>query len=657
MPRETVVGNGRLAVAFDGKMSLRDLFYPRVGLENHISGHEMRMGVWTDGIFSWLGEGWQMQLKYMPETMVNRCMAENTRQGIRIETNDAVHHSLDIVLRKVLLSNTEDKARTVRLFFTHDLHIYGDAVGDTVMYDPGLGVIVHYKRQRYFLINGFTSQRKGIHQFATGYKESLGREGTWKDAEDGLLEGNPIAQGSVDSAVSFQVEIGPKSTQTVYYWMACGRNLKDVMELEAKVKETGVEQLLLETENYWSAWLNKKEVDLHILPRDISRMFKTSLFIMRTHADSKGGIIASCDSDILQFNRDTYSYIWPRDGALAARAFDLAGFREVSSRFFLFCNKTVTEKGFFHHKYSPDGSVGSSWLAPMGFTGLPIEEDETALVLYALWKHFTKYRDIEFIESVYSNLVLKPTDFLLDYLDPETGLPKPSFDLWEEKVGTFTWTSSAVYSALKAAANLAKVYFHRHRYEILNKAAMRLKMAILDKLYDTDKQRFVRGLYPDGSPDPTVDSSICGIFLFGVLPASDERVENTMKAIVDHLWIGKGVGGLARYENDDYLRISWEVPGNPWFICTLWLARWYIARATNLDELKPALDILYWAARFASSSGLMAEQIHPFTGSPVSVSPLVWSHAEFVTAVCKYLETQKEISIMKNDISLDPKCT
>ena len=39
MPRETVVGNGRLVVAFDSRMNIRDFFYPKVGLENHVSGH------------------------------------------------------------------------------------------------------------------------------------------------------------------------------------------------------------------------------------------------------------------------------------------------------------------------------------------------------------------------------------------------------------------------------------------------------------------------------------------------------------------------------------------------------------------------------------------------------------------------------------------
>ena len=33
----------------------------------------------------------------------------------------------------------------------------------------------------------------------------------------------------------------------------------------------------------------------------------------------------------------------------------------------------------------------------------------------------------------------------------------------------------------------------------------------------------------------------------------------------------------------------------------------------------------------------MAEQLHPFTGEPLSVSPLTWSHAAFVASVERYL--------------------
>src|ERR1035437_8645596 len=103
-----------------------------------------------------------------------------------------------------------------------------------------------------------------------------------------------------------------------------------------------------------------------------------------------------------------------RDGAFIATAWDLAGVQDVSKLFFHCCNKTITTKGYCHHKYAPDGLVGSSWLASSGQNDriqLPIQEDETAIVLYALWKHFESHNDIEFIAKVYDKLVVKASEF------------------------------------------------------------------------------------------------------------------------------------------------------------------------------------------------------------------------------------------------------
>jgi len=646
IPRELVIGNGRVAATLDGKMRIRDLFYPNVGLENHLLGHEFRTGVWADGQFAWLGDGWQIMMAYMPDTLVSRCFAKNSDLGIELEANDAIHNFLNLYLGKVMVTNASNSGREVRLFFSHDFHVYGEATGDTVMYEPLSRAVIHYKRKRYFLIGGVTDQGQGIHQFATGYKESLGRQGTWLDAEDGALEGNPIAQGSVDSVVSFRLEMQPRATSIVYHWVACGRNLSEVRDLDLRVRKTGVEQMLLETENYWAAWVSKRHVDLTPLSRDVTRSLKTSLLIMRAHVDNGGGITASCDSDVLQFNRDTYSYVWPRDGAIAAMAFDMAGFQEIPRLFFQFCDRVIDEEGFFHHKYLPDGSIGSSWHAlidPEGRRQLPIQEDETALVLYALWRHFQRYGDLEFIGKVYANLVTRATAFLLDYRDPETGLPRPSYDLWEEQTGAFTATAAAVYAALQAAAGFAKVFYDSERQETLNAAAASMKEAMLTYLYDRKLGRFIKALHPGGARDPTVDSSLSFIFTCGVFDARDEVVENTMRAVVDRLWIRSGVGGLARYENDGYHRVSNELPGNPWFISTLWLARWHIARATSLTELRQGLELLSWTAKRSLRSGVLAEQLHPYTGAPLSVSPLLWSHAEFVIAVYEYLDKRQEI--------------
>jgi glucoamylase len=647
LPREIVLGNGRMAAALDNRMRIRDFFFPRVGLDNHLQGHQFRIGIWTDGKYAWLHDDWDLTMKYMAETLVTKCLAINNDLGIELEINDSVHHFLNVYLRKLTVSNKNDSRREVRVFFSHDFHIYGEDSGDTAMYEPTLNSIIHYKRKRYFLVDGITERNEGIYQFATGYKEAFGREGTWRDAEDGVLEGNPIAQGSVDSVVSFKLDMQPKSTSILYCWIACGRHLDEVRDLDSRVRTIGVEQMLLETENYWSAWVSRQDLDLSILPHDMARLLKTSLLVMRTHVDNGGSIIASCDSDVLQFNRDTYAYTWPRDGAIIASAFDMMGFRDVSASFFRFCDRVITEDGFFHHKYLPDGSVGSSWHPLVDRNGrpqLPIQEDETALVLCALWKHFEKYRDLEFIAGVYDRLVIRASGFLLTHIDPETGLPKPSFDLWEERTGVFTSTAATVCAALTAAAQFAKVFYDSRRQDMLNTAATRMKEAMLTHLYDPRLGRFVKAIYPDGSRDTTVDSSLSFIFMLGTLDARHEAVEKTMNTVADRLWIKTDIGGLARYENDEYRRISREVQGNPWFISTSWLARWYLAKATSLKELKEGSDLLSWIVRHSSKSGMLAEQIDPYSGAPLSVSPLIWSHAEFVLAVCEYVKRYQEIT-------------
>jgi glucoamylase len=85
------------------------------------------------------------------------------------------------------------------------------------------------------------------------------------------------------------------------------------------------------------------------------------------------------------------------------------------------------------------------------------------------------------------------------------------------------------------------------------------------------------------------------------------------------------------------------VPGNPWFICTLWLAEWYAVTAQKLDDLKKTLELLEWVAAHALPSGILAEQIHPYTDEPLSVSPLTWSHAAYVSAVLTYIENESRV--------------
>lgn len=650
MPRLLCVSNGNLLVDFDENLNIRDLYFPLVGMENHISGHFCRLGVWVEGKFSWINSTWQKKLQYKQDSLVTEVSLKKPELSLELSVEDCVHRFYNVLLRKIRISNTSPKAREVKLFLSHDLHLIESDGGITAYYNPNLDAVVHFKKDRYFMIGG-ASEDSGLHEFAVGVTEFGGLEGTWKDAEDGHLSNNLVAHGSVDSVISLRVKIPGRSEATVYSWIAAGKDLDEISELSGTIKTTGAERLIRETGKYFKTWAGKSEINFGNLPAEIVAMFKRSLLILRTQIDNRGGIIASSDSDILRFNKDTYSYVWPRDGAFVAIGLDAAGYFHVTQRFFSFCGRAISKEGFLYQKYHSDGSWGSTWhpwSSPNRQFQLPIQEDETALVLFSLWNHYYQARDIEFVGPLYKQLICKAADFMVSYRDAKSGLPLPSYDLWEENRGVSTFTCSAVFGGLKAASKLARVFGDDQRAEKYEIAANEVKEAILKYLYDDEKGRFIKMLKPNGKEgfikDTTIDCSVYGVFEFGVLPVNDVRVEKTMKAVESTLWVKTDVGGVARYQNDYYQQVSKDVekvPGNPWFICTLWLAEYYIAKS----ELEKGLKLLKWVVERASESGVLAEQIHPFTNEPLSVSPLTWSHSTFVLTVIEYLNKLNELKI------------
>ena len=658
MPRDIPVGNGTLLITFDQDYCLRDMYYPFVGDENHTDGHKFRFGIWVDGRFDWVKRDWGLRLDYAYEMLMTQVTASNDNLGVSLHCHDIVDYRENIYIKKIILKNLANREREFRLFFHHDYHILESPTGDTAYYDPDEKAIIHYKENRYFLMSGIRDGHQGIDEYATGVKEFYGLEGTWKDAEDGRLERNPIAQGSVDSTLSFWINVKPGEEQTLYYWIAAGKDYAEVSRLNRMIIGHGPEHFIRRTGNYWNAWVNKETIYFSNLTPKIVELYKKSLLILRTNIDQNGAILAGNDSDILHFARDTYSYMWPRDGALTAYALDMAGYLGVTGQFFDFCLKIISKgkesAGYFLHKYNPDGSLGSSWHPWVNQHEkiLPIQEDETGLVLWALWFHYDKFRDIEFAAGQYENLVIRCGDFLASYKDGKTGLPLPSYDLWEERWGIHTFTVSAVYAGLRAAEKFANLFRDARRIKIYHKAAEEMKAAMEKHLYSEDHGRFLKAIVPrtDGSfdSDLTIDASMYAPFYFGLFEPGDEKVVRTMNVIKQRLWVKTEMGGIARYERDTYHKVSdhtQDIPGNPWLLCTLWLAQWYIAKAETSDELQEAIPILEWVADRALPSGVLAEQIHPFTNQPLSVSPLTWCHAAFVTTVLEYVNKVGEIDI------------
>jgi GH15 family glucan-1,4-alpha-glucosidase len=89
------------------------------------------------------------------------------------------------------------------------------------------------------------------------------------------------------------------------------------------------------------------------------------------------------------------------------------------------------------------------------------------------------------------------------------------------------------------------------------------------------------------------------------------------------------IGGCPRYEHDQYFGSTPPYMGNPWFVTTLWQAQYYL-QTNRAPEAKKLVD---WTLSHALPSGALSEQIHPVSGEPLSVLPLIWSHAELINTI------------------------
>jgi oligosaccharide amylase len=653
MSKAITLGNGQILVGFDDRAQIRDFYFPHVGLESHVGGLKHRVGVFVDGVLSWLDDqAWEVIVDCDKETAVGKVTAKHQGFGITLNFTDVVYNEKNILIREIVVKNTGEGVKSVKIFLGQQFQIFETLKRNTCYYDPKKEVIIHYKGKRAFLV-GARNGKKSFDDYTVGLFNIEGKEGAYVDALDGELSKNSIEHGSVDSIIALSLDIKPNSSKKLYHWITVGKSIKEAHELNEYILEKTPQHLMKTTTDFWRAWVNKQNFNFYKLDDKIVDLFKKSLIIMRSHVDDGGAIIASSDSSILQHGRDTYNYMWPRDGAFSAMTLDKAGDSNVARRFFEFCNDVISEDGYFMHKYLSDESLGSSWhpWVRNGKEELPIQEDETALVLYALWNHYELSKDLEFIESIYNSLIKKSADFLVSFVHEKTGLSHPSYDLWEEKFGISTFTCASKYGALNSAANFAALLGKKDSEVKYRSAAKKLQKAILKHLYNEEAKMFYKLICVDKDDnlnyDSTLDmSSFYGIFKFGVLDPTDARLTASLKTLEDKL-LNKdtNVGGMPRHEGDGYFLTYEGAPPNPWFITTLWLAQYYIKIAKTEKDLEVVKRWLAWTERYSLKSGVLSEQLDPHSGRHLSVAPLVWSHSAYVATVIDYLEKLEKLGI------------
>lgn len=648
MTRPILLSNGRLHVGLNLYGMVHDLYYPYVGLENHARAHNMRhrIGVWSEGRFSWLDDKtWQFSMKYTHHAQIGHITASSNNLGITLEFLDCIAVDDDAFLRNIHIINATGRQREVRLFMQQVFLISSTLTGDTAQYLPEENAILHFKGRRNFVVGGRTFDGKPFNQHSIGLFGEEGKEGTFRDAEDGQLTPNEVEFGQVDSVIGFNCDIPPFDSTHVEYWLALGRSQWDAIDLHHKINKQGLAPFFDASVRHWHRWLGGVERFAEQIDSNWRPAFRNSALVLKSHFDHKGGVIASTDTTMLNYRRDSYAYAWPRDGGYAIWPLMRLGYQTEAKLFFGFSTKILHPQGFLMQKFRPDGAPGSTWHPYLYGNRLipPIQEDETAIVIFLLGEFIEQFKDKDMLSIYYQSLVVPAANFMASYIDPVTKLPHASYDLWEEKFLTTTYTTGLVYAALLAAVKMAELMRKPKDAVRWQTVADEFPAAAEKLLYNAERECFYKGFVNvDGKNlkyDDVVDaSSFYGAFMFGLFQPGSEQIQKSFATLsrIFHLAADQPTI-MPRYEHDQYYTVDPAGLGNPWFITSLWLAE-YDIQTGNLERAKQTIN---WVKNQMLDTGVLSEQINPFSLAFTSVAPLAWSQAEFLSSVQDLYSHQK----------------
>ncbi len=130
------------------------------------------------------------------------------------------------------------------------------------------------------------------------------------------------------------------------------------------------------------------------------------------------------------------------------------------------------------------------------------------------------------------------------------------------------------------------------------------------------------GSFRQSLDEDALDAASLMIPIVGFLPASDERVRSTIRAVEEHLTDERGL--VFRYRSDDGLAGG----EGTFLLCTFWLAH-ALALA---GEVERARDVFERARSFVNDVGLLSEEVDPETGELLGNFPQAFSHVGLVTA-------------------------
>ena len=207
---------------------------------------------------------------------------------------------------------------------------------------------------------------------------------------------------------------------------------------------------------------------------------------------------------------------------------------------------------------------------------------------------------------------------VLEYLS--TAWRQPDEGLWEVRGGRQHFVHSKVMAwvALDRAANEGAAGKFDESGRRWREIADEIRAEVCERGFDSDLNSFVQAY---GSK--RLDASLLLIPLVGFLPASDSRVQGTLRAVEHKLLI----------DGEFVLRYEIENPGDglpegegAFLACSFWLIDNYILQGRHVEARKLFDRLL----SRCNDVGLLAEEFDPVTGRMLGNFPQAYSHVGLI---------------------------
>jgi oligosaccharide amylase len=623
-----IIGNGKFLAKLDDMGSIEYVFYPHLGFEKHIL--DSAFAILCDGELKWHWDySWNVCQNYLKDTNILKTTYKD--KNFLVSSADYISISHDIIVKDISITNSTEEKKHLKLFFYENLRIGEYPKKNTVKFLKNDNCIIKYDDKYVFCIGS----DKEVHSYQCGVRSS--ESSAYKDIENGILKEHSIAEGMItDSALCWDIQLNPFQGVSIPIYILISKydnNYYNIMDLidTFKIVSKNKNDIYELTQTYW----------INIM-HDVNNNLNTSIYVSKNKDEIWKKYIDTCKRSILTIlllsNYDggiiaspslypDYRYVWNRDASYISVALDLCGLSYLSEKYFEWCRNTQNSDGSWFQNYYVNGKPRLT----------AMQNDQVGTTIWAVLVHYRITHNKRFLKRCW-DMVKKAGNYLADVA---TNLA-PSYDLWEEKYGTFSYTIGAIYGGLKSAYTIGKILeeewgcnFTDDDKELIEKwnRALEFLKSNVDKFYSKDKNRFVKSINP---LDKSIDASILGLsFPYGLIPADDPRMIKTAEQIENAF--NYKIGGIGRYPEDVYFG------GNPWIITTLWLYLYYRRLIKVLSDKKVSdktidkydkkcNELIKWALKH-QFNGLFPEQVHKDLGAPMSAIPLGWSHAMVIIAI------------------------